>query len=210
MTLVDAHELGRSYDCVWPGCPREARQAGGYCDQGHVGEAPPINALSRVVLGRSLSYELREPLRCPHRGEVPRERLPYEEAQRQVAGANIERTRRRQLTQPSPISEAEIVMLSGLLFYGEKPLLQIPVGPYDLDFLIADYHAAIEVDGRDFHDPEKDAIRDRRVLEIAGIRTYRVTARDALHDPLWTCRRVCRAIVHDRRQARQETPCPTC
>jgi very-short-patch-repair endonuclease len=168
-----------------------------------------IRGLETVVLGRGLSNELREPLRCPHRGEVRWEQLPYEEAQRQVARANVERTARRGLDEPSPISEAEIVMLAGLLYYGETPLLQHPVGPYDLDFFIADFDAAIEVDGRDFHNPFRDALRDRRVLELAGIRTYRVPARDAFLDPLWACRRVCRAIVHDRRQRRREQPCRT-
>lgn len=164
-----------------------------------------IRGLQTVVLGRSLAHDLKPPLRCPYRGEVPWSALPYEEAQRQIARANVERTKRRQLAEASPISEAEIVMLAGLLFYGETPLLQHPVGPYDLDFLIADYSAAIEVDGRAHHDPVKDARRDKRVLELAGIRTYRITARDAIHDPLWVTRTACRTIVTDRREA----ACPT-
>jgi len=167
--------------------------------------AATVRGLERVLLGRSLSYELRESLRCPHRGEVPWEMLPYEQAQKDVARANLGRTVRRRLDEPSPISEPEIVLLSALLFYGEAPLLQHPVGPYDLDFYIADYHAAIEVDGREWHTPEKDARRDRRVLKLGGIHTYRVTATDVMKDPLWVVRRVAWNIIRDRR----ETPCPT-
>lgn len=168
-----------------------------------------IRGLETVVLGRSLAHDLKQPLRCPHRGEVPWAQLPYDDAQRQIARANVERTRRRRLNDPSPISEAEIIMLAGLLYYGERPLLQHPVGPYDLDFYIPEYAAAIEVDGRDWHEPGSDARRDRRVLEIAGISTYRVAARDACHDPLWACRRVCSAIVRDRRRSHEEQPCLT-
>lgn len=168
--------------------------------------AAKIRGLEHVLLGRSLAYELRPPLNCPHRGEVTWERLPYEEAQRQVCRANLDRTRRRGLQEASPISEAEIVLLAALLFYGEAPLLQHPVGPYDLDFLIADYNAAIEVDGREWHDAERDARRDRAVLELAGISTYRVAAADVFKDPLWCVRVVCQDIISYRR----ETPCPTC
>lgn len=168
--------------------------------------AATIRGLEHVLLGRSLSYDLRPPMRCPHRGEVTWDMLPYEQAQKDVARANLDRTRRRHLSEPSPISEPEIVLLAALRFYGEHPLLQHPVGPYDLDFLIADYQAAIEVDGCDFHDPISDARRDRRVLETAGIRTYRVPARDVFKDPLWCVRVVCKDIIRDRR----EQPCPTC
>ena len=41
MTLLDAHQVAATFDCAWPGCPREARVAGGYCDGGHRG-APPL------------------------------------------------------------------------------------------------------------------------------------------------------------------------
>ena len=41
MTLLDAHQVAATFDCAWPGCPREARVAGGYCDGGHP-SAPPL------------------------------------------------------------------------------------------------------------------------------------------------------------------------
>lgn len=57
-------------------------------------------------------------------------------------------------------------------------------GPYDLDFFCNDARLAIEVDG-EAHDrgdrPGRDAARDAWLLN-AGIRTYRVPARDVLND----------------------------
>lgn len=146
----------------------------------------------------------RAALRCPFRGDVLWPQLPLEQAAADVIKVNHERTKRRQLRIPSPVSEAEITLLAGLRFYGEQPLLQHPVGPYDLDFYIADYQAAIEVDGAHWHNPKKDACRDRRVFEIAGILTYRVPARDALRDPLWAVRYTCLEIVRDHRDHRRQ------
>ena len=142
-------------------------------------------------------------LRCPFRGDVMWTQLPLEQAATDVVTANRERTARRRLKTPSPVSEAEITLLAGLRFYGENPLLQHPVGRYDLDFFIADYLAAIEVDGAQWHNPERDAKRDARVLRTHGISTYRIPARDALRDPLWAVRYTCGKIVRDRRSDRQ-------
>ena len=161
-----------------------------------------VAAITRGVLKR-LWWEKpnheRTPLHCPFRGEVPWTQLPLERSARMVVEANRERTERRKLKTPSIVSEAEIALLAGLLFYGEMPRLQAPVGRYDVDFLIADYDAAIEVDGKEWHDAKKDARRDAHLFEQHGIRTYRVPARDALRDPLWAARYTCQAIVSDRR-----------
>lgn len=43
MTTVSAQQLTSTWDCAWPGCPRDARRPGGYCDLGHVG-TPPAGA----------------------------------------------------------------------------------------------------------------------------------------------------------------------
>ena len=65
---------------------------------------------------------------------------------------------------------------------GFKVRRQHPAGPYVLDFYCESAKLAIEVDGS-VHgagdNPERDAIRDRWLKE-AGIRTFRITAKDVL------------------------------
>lgn len=155
---------------------------------------------ANIGYGGGKPYDTRQFYRCPFRGDVAGYEIPYDRARELVTAANEERTERRDLEQPSPVSEAEVVLLAALLFYGENPLLQHPVGPYDLDFLIDDYRAAIEVDGRQHlnrNQARKDKRRDQYVLERTGIRTYRVPARDVFKDPLWTVRYTCREISLD-------------
>lgn len=44
MTLVDAHTIGQSFDCSWPGCPKEADGGSSFCRH-HA----PMNMASQEV-----------------------------------------------------------------------------------------------------------------------------------------------------------------
>lgn len=169
-------------------------------------------AIARLVgsfgYGGEQPYHPKPDYPCPLRGTIHWTNVPYARARELVEEANEERTRRRNLDEPSVVSEAEVVMLAALLYYGEMPRLQYPVGPYDLDFVITDYQAAIEVDGHAFHDRKRDKRRDTKIKKQAGITVHRVTAEDVFKDPFWVSRNVCRDIYQDT-QRRRETPCHT-
>ncbi len=56
-------------------------------------------------------------------------------------------------------------------------VMQYPVGPYFLDFACPHQKVAIEADGRGFHSPEMDQIRDQVLWSEYGWKVYRVTGR---------------------------------
>jgi very-short-patch-repair endonuclease len=71
----------------------------------------------------------------------------------------------------SPIEEPIWITLCGmgLPFYP-----QFPVERYVLDFAHPFTKIGIELDGRAWHDPKKDALRDRRLMQL-GWRIFRIT-----------------------------------
>ena len=52
---------------------------------------------------------------------------------------------------------------------------QYPVGKYFVDFGNPYHRIALEVDGKDYHDPAKDKIRDQQILDEQGWKVFRVT-----------------------------------
>lgn len=70
---------------------------------------------------------------------------------------------------------------------GHMPMvMQYPVGPYFLDFANPRLKVAIEADGKAFHDPAKDALRDAKLWNEFGWKVYRVSGREChriLPDP---------------------------
>lgn len=131
---------------------------------------------------------------CPIVGAVSIESLPRDNASELVAAANRERTIRRALEIPSPVSEAEIDLVAGLLFYGAKGFtLQHPLGRYDVDIYWPQERLAIEVDGAAYHDPERDRRRDLVLEHDHDVHTHRVAAERVWLDPLWAARQVAQA-----------------
>lgn len=55
-------------------------------------------------------------------------------------------------------------------------IAEYPLGQYSLDIYLPEWHAAIEVDGP-FHSPRRDALRDQRLFERFGVKTYRIDTR---------------------------------
>lgn len=59
---------------------------------------------------------------------------------------------------------------------GRTPMvMQYPVGPYNLDFANPTKKVAIEADGKEFHDLDRDEARDTRLWKEFGWKVYRVT-----------------------------------
>ena len=65
--------------------------------------------------------------------------------------------------------------------YGVVMYPQLPVGPYFVDFGNPHAKVAIECDGKLYHDPAKDEIRDHHLAD-RGWRVYRISGRDCLTD----------------------------
>lgn len=83
------------------------------------------------------------------------------------------------------ISGLEIAMESELAMRGFRFTKQHPILNYRLDFAFVDLKIAIECDGRGWHTPEKDAIRDARLLAL-GWHTFRYS-QDAIYASISRC-----------------------
>lgn len=75
-------------------------------------------------------------------------------------------------------------------FGGATVRLQQRIGPYCADFLIEAHlrnevagHVVVECDGKDFHDAEKDAVRDR-YMEERGYVVLRFTGAEIIKNPV--------------------------
>jgi len=78
----------------------------------------------------------------------------------------------------TPIEQAAWSDIRGLPF---TVWPQFPVGKYFVDFAIVHKKIAIECDGADYHDAEKDAVRDEELRKI-GWAVVRVPGRDCWTD----------------------------
>ncbi len=56
-------------------------------------------------------------------------------------------------------------------------VMQYPVGPYFVDFGCPHQRIAIEADGKEFHDPDIDRVRDQALWSEYGWKVYRVTGK---------------------------------
>lgn len=63
---------------------------------------------------------------------------------------------------------------------GLPMFMQYPVGPYTLDFGDPERKIGIEADGKAFHDKDRDAARDKRLLEQFGWKVFRVTGAECM------------------------------
>lgn len=54
-------------------------------------------------------------------------------------------------------------------------LMQLPVGPYFVDFGDPRHKIAIEADGKEFHNKDLDRVRDQRIYDETGWKVFRVT-----------------------------------
>lgn len=63
---------------------------------------------------------------------------------------------------------------------GLPMFMQYPVGPYTLDFGDPERKIGIEADGKAFHDKDRDAARDKRLLEEFGWKVFRVTGAECM------------------------------
>jgi very-short-patch-repair endonuclease len=78
----------------------------------------------------------------------------------------------------------EIALMAGFLYYKLRPTPQAPFGPFDVDFLFPDELLAVEVDGREWHDPQRDRTRDEILARQYGLTVHRITGRQVFQDPL--------------------------
>ncbi len=131
---------------------------------------------------------------CNFRGPISLRTLPVPEARAAVEDANRHRAQRR-LLKNSPVSEAEVELLAALLYYGEWPELQYPVGPYDADFFFPRYSTAVEVDGKEHANRKTQDERRDWYFSTQGIHTVRVPAKDVWRDPLRTAHAVVAEMV---------------
>jgi hypothetical protein len=84
-----------------------------------------------------------------------------------------------------PMTPIEIGLYKAMVGLSLPVTAQVPVGPYIVDFLLRGSNGTlvvVEVDGRLFHDAERDAVRDRdlrehhgiqEVIRFSGARTWR-------------------------------------
>lgn len=141
--------------------------------------------------------------RCPLRGWVTRERLPFHEARLWVVAANRIREEYRGLERDnSYVSEMEIELLAGFLFYGMDDVVsQYPLGPFDADFYFEAARLVVEVDGREWHEPSRDVIRDAILLRDFSVETLRFSGHEVFRDPLDCVRKTARVWVRRKRAA---------
>lgn len=55
MTVVNAQQIGRTWDCAWPFCPGEARTPGGHCHR-HDSPPPPADTPPPTLEPGSLAH----------------------------------------------------------------------------------------------------------------------------------------------------------
>jgi very-short-patch-repair endonuclease len=135
--------------------------------------------------------------RCPDHGWVSVHRLRISAHKQEIFEANLERIRARPDCDPDKAwqnaymitSPIEAELLGALRFYGMRPEIQRPIGPFVADFCFVSDGFVVEVDGRDWHKRERDLRRDARLLEL-GFRTKRFPASEVWADPVACARRV--------------------
>ena len=95
-------------------------------------------------------------------------------------------------------SEAEEAMLALIRRAGlPRPLTDVHVGPWQLDFFWRDESLNVEVDGHRYHSLAPAIARNHARdadLEARGIRVRRVTVRELMHSPEVVLARVARAL----------------
>jgi very-short-patch-repair endonuclease len=92
--------------------------------------------------------------------------------------------RRGQVRFPSGL---EVELLVAFFLLGQEPELQVPVGPFDIDFLF-DGHFVVEADGSRYH---RDAAREERrdsYLRGRGLEVAHVQEGEVTRDPIRAAR----------------------
>jgi very-short-patch-repair endonuclease len=118
------------------------------------------------------------------------DRLPWERAAKIVERANRDRTDRRKLDEPSPVSPLEIALAAALLYYELDFAAQVPIGVFDADFVVSGW-LVLEVDGKAYHDKKRDRTRDS-IMERDGFNVLRFSGRSVYQDPLRCAREAIR------------------
>jgi DNA helicase-2/ATP-dependent DNA helicase PcrA len=65
-----------------------------------------------------------------------------------------------------PLTPIEEMLLEGLRAAGLSPRVQYDIPPFRVDFAFEDVNLAVEADGREWHDPDKDRSRDEKLEEL--------------------------------------------
>lgn len=65
-----------------------------------------------------------------------------------------------------PMTPIEQMLLAELRTAGLSPRVQYDIPPYRVDFAFEDVNLAVEADGREWHDPDKDRSRDEKLEEL--------------------------------------------
>lgn len=65
-----------------------------------------------------------------------------------------------------PLTPIEDLLLAALREAGLSPRVQYDIAPFRVDFAFEDVNLAVEADGREWHDPDKDQTRDEKLWEL--------------------------------------------
>ena len=90
----------------------------------------------------------------------------------------------------SEFTPIESAAWGAIRYFGIPLYPQYPALNYFIDFADPHRKVGLECDGKNFHDADRDAIRDRR-LSDAGWVIYRVPGKDCMRQPDW-------AAIEDR------------
>lgn len=65
-----------------------------------------------------------------------------------------------------PMTPIEQILLDGFRATGLSPRVQYDIPPFRVDFAFEDVNLAVEADGREWHDPDRDRSRDEKLEEL--------------------------------------------
>lgn len=104
-----------------------------------------------------------------------------------------------------PLTPIEMLLYRSMRERGLAPIAQYGIGKFRVDFAFADVRLAVECDGRQWHDPDRDARRDA-VLGSKGWTVLHFSGADISHDAPACAARVVVEVTRRRATVESEQP----
>ena len=104
-----------------------------------------------------------------------------------------------------PMTPIEAILFQAMRGRGLTPVAQYGIGKFRADFAFTDVRLVVECDGRQWHDPDRDRVRDA-ALRRMGWETLHFTGSEIVMDAASCVARVATALAHRRATAESEQP----